>query len=248
MTLARQEKEELEIFSQFMTVALLPVLPDSTEKRDPPEPDILCQVEGRGPVAFEMVELIDQSLARRTFDQIKLIEALYTSCEDLPVVESSRMQENLGNAFVNCAFAGHASFRMRKAAIPFILHRLQEIPSDFEGQVEVKGKEGSGVDTKVTIRRGNLVGPCFNVVSGGSFSDPTLNRIRQKIEEKSYKTSAPIELLGYYELQPVLSDSIWLPRVTDYVRQNVQNSQFRRIWIFDVRRNQLKVIYPQQKQ
>src|SRR5262249_49471496 len=32
--------------------------------RRPPEPDILCAIEERGPVAFELVDLIDESLAR----------------------------------------------------------------------------------------------------------------------------------------------------------------------------------------
>jgi len=39
---------------------------ETVENRKPPEPDILCEVRGRGRVAFELVDLIDQGLARTT--------------------------------------------------------------------------------------------------------------------------------------------------------------------------------------
>jgi hypothetical protein len=55
---------ERGVFDQFWRVAGLQVLPDSVQSRTPPEPDILCEIEGEGLVAFELVELIDQDLAR----------------------------------------------------------------------------------------------------------------------------------------------------------------------------------------
>ena len=60
------EKAERErwIFEEFAGRAGLMVVPGSVESRLPPEPDILCRIEDQGPVAFELVELIDQGLAR----------------------------------------------------------------------------------------------------------------------------------------------------------------------------------------
>jgi hypothetical protein len=51
-------------FLEFATVAGLPVVTGTVGSRKPPEPDILCEVQGRGLVAFELVNLIDQGLAR----------------------------------------------------------------------------------------------------------------------------------------------------------------------------------------
>src|SRR2546422_7762997 len=51
-------------FLEFATVAGLPVVTGTVESRKPPEPDILCEVQARGLVAFELVNLIDQGLAR----------------------------------------------------------------------------------------------------------------------------------------------------------------------------------------
>ncbi len=63
--LDQQSLEERETFSLFAQVCRLPIQPDSIQKRNPDEPDILCQVSMEGPVAFEMGEVIDQELARQ---------------------------------------------------------------------------------------------------------------------------------------------------------------------------------------
>ena len=67
----RHGLREKKIFSLFAEACALPVRPESIEKRNPPEPDILCEIKGEGPVAFEMVELIDQNIAQGTNEQIR---------------------------------------------------------------------------------------------------------------------------------------------------------------------------------
>jgi hypothetical protein len=56
--------QEKTTFLEFARVARLGVIADTVENRPPPEPDIFCMIEGRGPVAFELVDLIDEGLAR----------------------------------------------------------------------------------------------------------------------------------------------------------------------------------------
>ena len=60
----RAERER-EIFATFAEVAPFTVLPGSIKSRNPPEPDILCQIENQGPVGFELTELIDQAYMAR---------------------------------------------------------------------------------------------------------------------------------------------------------------------------------------
>jgi len=62
----RQAALEREIFRRFASVAGLPVLAGSVQSRCPPEPDILCEVDSAGLVAFELVDLVDQGLAHAT--------------------------------------------------------------------------------------------------------------------------------------------------------------------------------------
>jgi hypothetical protein len=57
---------ELDVFLGFAEFAArdgLYVRPGSAVNRRPPEPDILCEVEGEGLVAFELVEIVDSTLA-----------------------------------------------------------------------------------------------------------------------------------------------------------------------------------------
>ncbi len=61
---AEKAGREREIFTEFAATAGLRLVPGSIVSRPVPEPDILCQLEGQGAVAFELVELIDEGLAR----------------------------------------------------------------------------------------------------------------------------------------------------------------------------------------
>lgn len=63
---AAQELDVFLAFADFAMVQGLRVRPGSAVNRRPPEPDILCEVEGEGHVAFELVTLIDQKLAENT--------------------------------------------------------------------------------------------------------------------------------------------------------------------------------------
>lgn len=54
---------ERAVFREFAQAARVRVVPNSIQSRPPPEPDILCEIGGVGPVAFELVQLVDQDLA-----------------------------------------------------------------------------------------------------------------------------------------------------------------------------------------
>jgi hypothetical protein len=57
---AIQSKTELNVFRAFAKLQRLPIEMESIEKREPPEPDIRCNLKDNGPITFEMVEILDQ--------------------------------------------------------------------------------------------------------------------------------------------------------------------------------------------
>ena len=72
MTHANDKKRrELAVFHEFAQRCGLSVVSGSIENRDPPEPDICCKIEGEGPVAFELVELVDRSIAEERAHVLK---------------------------------------------------------------------------------------------------------------------------------------------------------------------------------
>jgi hypothetical protein len=53
----KQDENEVRAFQDFVAQARLPVVPESVQKRDPPEPDILCRLKNGEQLAFELVEI-----------------------------------------------------------------------------------------------------------------------------------------------------------------------------------------------
>ena len=67
----QKSKREFRVFQEFTERSGLAIDPDSIEKRNPPEPDMLCRVSGEGYVAFELKELCDEEIAKTISDLIK---------------------------------------------------------------------------------------------------------------------------------------------------------------------------------
>ena len=67
-----KSRRELNIFGDFVKCSGLSIDPNSVEKRNPPEPDILCEIGKEGLVAFELMESCDDSLAEKISYQLKL--------------------------------------------------------------------------------------------------------------------------------------------------------------------------------
>jgi len=55
---SEQEKGlvELKVFASFANRSGIPIVPGSAQKREPPEPDILCELETGEALAFELAE------------------------------------------------------------------------------------------------------------------------------------------------------------------------------------------------
>ena len=61
----RNEKAQRErkVFEEFAERSDPSIVRNSIQSRDSPEPDILCEISGEGPVAFELKEICDETLA-----------------------------------------------------------------------------------------------------------------------------------------------------------------------------------------
>lgn len=59
---------EIPVFREFIYYGSLALDPDSVQKREPPEPDLLCRTTNGEVVAFELVEICDSNLAKNKKD------------------------------------------------------------------------------------------------------------------------------------------------------------------------------------
>ena len=79
-----QLEEELLVFRHFVQVARLPVIPESIEKRYPPEPDVHCRLSHGEQVAFELVEICNPGNARFMGSADKIYSLAMSAYHSLP--------------------------------------------------------------------------------------------------------------------------------------------------------------------
>lgn len=78
---------------------------------------------------------------------------------------------------------------------------------------------------------------------GGFFSDDLcLEHIAKKFRKK-YTNSC--DLLAYFDLQLVVAEKSWLSQVQNFIRENIKNSSFKRVWIYSITQEKIMFVYPE---
>ncbi|MBW1796452.1 MAG: hypothetical protein JRJ38_18880 [Deltaproteobacteria bacterium] len=240
-----QARREIRVFKKFAPHFPLPIDPNSIQKRKPPEPDILCCLEDGTKIAFELVEIIDEDLANRTFSALNLKRGFEEDFDNLPRHRKDQLNQKYGNALIYIAFKDKISSIRRRSSIPMILEFLLILDDKTEGKYTPSSHSALGETVRwVNISRGDFVGPCFDFEAVGSFAEPVCNRIEDKFK-KQYRVKAIVELVAYYELQPELPKNHWLPSLKHFLERSLKNSIFNRIWVYSISQNKILYVYPQ---
>ena len=237
-----QGQHELRIFRSFAAAAGLDVAVQSIRKRSPPFPDVYCLDKDGSPMAFELVQIFDNGLARSISDQITVQSLFYEEYYNLPRALRTRLKPFVENALIGVWFKPSASLRARKHAIPSVLSRLQKLTTATETELSIPPDLRPTV-RRLRISRGEFVGPSFYVDGVTSFGDPIIESVNQKFK-KSYPGADPIDLLAFYELQRPSPQDLWLPRLHELVVENLHLSPFTRVWVYDVVRQNVQFVYP----
>jgi len=242
MPTSSQARREIRVFKKFAPNFPLPIVMNSIEKRKPPEPDILCCLEDGTKIAFELVEIIDEGLARRTFSAINLKCVFDDHLENLPANVKAQFNQTYGNALIYIAFQDKISATKCRNSIPIIFEFLLTLDSKSEGKYTLSSHNVLGKAVRwVNISRGGFAGPCFDVEAVGFFAEPAYNRIKDKFA-KQYCPRSIVELLAYYELQPELPKNYWLPSLKHFLEANLKNSIFNRAWVYSVSQDQIHYV------
>jgi hypothetical protein len=191
---------------------------------------------------FELVECLDNSIAKTTSNQISLKYLLDDEVNKLPLYKRMRFKRKYKNALIYIAFNEKLPLIRRKRSIPYLIDFLLNLN---ENQIEKDEIEINGCpEIKwFNIQRGDFVGPIFRVEGVTFFGVSILKKIRDKFN-KEYATKNKIDLLAYYALQPEISKKHWLQETADYIKDNITNSPFNRIWIYSYTKNKILFLYP----
>ena len=227
-----QRQVERTVFREFAAASPLAIDNDTIENRDPPEPDIVCEIDNHGVVGFELTELIDRGFMARTDLMAKTQEHLAQTWKTkLPVRETQEFQRKYSDTLLHFVFGSNARRRQREGCILEILHALVCLPDGFEGVTLQNDPNFLPVLEEVRIGRGQLTGPILDVDSGGWLGDPTESAINNKLS-KTYECSYPIELVAYIDLNLLPPEAAWMSAADDAAGK-LSESQFERIWVFD---------------
>ena len=235
----RHGPREIQIFNRFARAAGLTVDETSIEKRNPPEPDILCRVNGVAQ-AFELVEIIDQDHAQRVYSQVKLKSKFETDYEALEASRREKIYDRVGNALIYVVFNDAATFREKEEAVNSVFEALETVAPQFEGRLRQQDLASLSAAIRLLwVSRRDASGPLFDVEAVGSLGDPTVDAIPQRFA-KVYTTHHPVELLAYYELQPELPEALWRPSLKAFLA-GVSAWPFRRVWVYDCGSNTVRL-------
>jgi hypothetical protein len=239
----QQAEIEIHIFKKFARLYPHPIRLNSITKKEPPEPDISCNLTNGSTMAFELVECIDNSMAQSFYSSLKLKKTFDDGLKKLSQAIKERFKESFRNALIFVAFNKEISDVKKMVSIPTILDYLLTLKATAEGKFNFGFHQDlRDVVRYILISRG-IVGPIFDVEGGGFFADPCRERIQDKFE-KTYEIKSKTELLAYYELQPELRESFWLPSVQEFVENNIEKSVFQRVWVYSVTKNKIIFFHP----
>ncbi|MFH0732872.1 MAG: hypothetical protein V2A72_08165 [Candidatus Omnitrophota bacterium] len=77
---------------------------------------------------------------------------------------------------------------------------------------------------------------------GGFFTDDFLFENISNKFKKNY--SQTCDLIAYYDVQPIIVEKNYLSILQDFIKVNIKNSPFRRVWIYSVHQEKVIFVYP----
>jgi hypothetical protein len=193
---AKQERE-LRTFMALAPLVGIKVVPGSIIQDPPPSPDIQCDVEGLGHINFELVSLDDQHTNTRLSNMFSTQEAWSYSLSRLSPVDLARVQAEFADVFLSLNFEEAAGTRDRSAALSAIQKELLSLPEGFSGPLFSRTSMPSRLHAASVFRNKTTDGPHFNAPSAGSWLPPQLSKIGEKLKDKNYLFTGPLELFAY---------------------------------------------------
>jgi hypothetical protein len=227
VTKAERERRTFEVLAGLLGWR---TVPGSIQQPDPP--DIVCEVDGLGALAVELVSLdadathlrlANLSSSRRTWDVALARRAPQ---------ERASLSNELRDAYIRAYFANEAGSRDRSAAF----HALQTfllLRPGFTGDVPADDIGWPRGFHSAYVGRARLTnGPDVGAPSGDYWRPPEVERITRKLTGKVYQTTAPLELFAYSIFDEPDGAIGSLESIQAAVASAFPGSCFRRVHLF----------------
>jgi len=239
-------KQQLErrIFQALAPLVGAEVVEGSIRQYLPPAPDIECQTIGAGPWAVELVALDNPHTHTRLENMRATHEAWNRAFTSRSRFEREALKARCGDMFLSVHFDEAAGTRDRTRLMYRIQERLLGLPVGFSGELFSDIDAPAEVDW-ARVGHGNVKdGPHIVAPSAGYWLPPQLEKIREKLVAKTYRTEAPLELFAYSRLYEVDGHMGGLAAIEQCITTHLPGSQFQRVSVFNLGFRQLVYRYP----
>jgi hypothetical protein len=233
-----QEDEEKDIFKVFAKTVNenfnISINTGSIENCEPPDPDIKCGLNGEE-IYFELTEAIDGNLKKSNDWQQELRKEINASLGN-----DCGICKKYSNALITMSPC--KGFRAKPKFLSELIGVLNSLEYGFTGDVPARL---SGIQ-RINITRGP-----FNCSLDLSvltwFESKIENSIKMKFEKypgSRYSEKKKVELLIYYGSWIGNVEDVYLRKVGEYIKNNLDSTCFKRVWIFQYPPGAVIYVFP----
>jgi hypothetical protein len=234
---------EIEVIKKFSGICPYRIKPSSAEQRDPPEPDILCQLEDGSFYAFEVKEVVCEFVARGMSEKILVPSRFRRFLEECPNVLRLAINNKYSNALISIFIGENGQFATIRTSsfLSKFFSYLSNLPNNAIGDFYFESNQCGRVN--IDISRGDFNGPLFDILVGGSYYNPIIETAIKALS-RDYTTSHQSDLILYYSQQPppLLHE---IEEAIEFFTIRASKSKFRRVWIYSYNDGTILAAYPE---
>jgi hypothetical protein len=229
-----KEEREFRIFEVLAPLAGIKVVPGSIIQLPPPAPDIQCDVVGVGHMNFELLALDAEVTRTRLSNMFNTKKAWTNSLRGMPPEQLARVQAAFADVHLSLNFEEMAGTKDRSAALSAIQKELLKLPSGYSGPLFTDSTLPARLHGVRVFRNKTTDGPQLSAPSAGYWIPPQLSKIKEKLREKNYTFTGPLELFAYSPHDESDGHINSLDEIRACVNQNLPGSLFTRVHVFNL--------------
>ncbi len=225
-------QRELRTFEALAPLVGITVVTGSIIQAPPPAPDIQCNVVGVGRMNFELVAIDGEDTRTRLANMHNTQEAWDRALSRLSAADQFRVQVAFADAHLSLNFDEGSGMRVRSAALESIQKRSLSLPSGYDGPVFDYSTLPKGLYGATIYRIGVTTGPHFMTPSVGEWLPPQLGKIEEKLRDKRYVFTGPLELFAYSTHDEPGGHINSLDEIQACITRHLAGSSFMRVHVF----------------
>lgn len=232
--MSKQDSKELRAFQRFCKLVGIEVA--QIEECDSPHPDILASVDGEM-VAYELTEAVEPEYARKLSDMLKTPPLVREQYDAIPQELRNQIKAMHRGKVIDICFHSNVSLRERRKSLIDIFGYIAEVPKSFGNDGLERIERPLEPLDHIAMSNVGWDGIHWEAGAPGSWIDPEsalTERLLDKMKNKKYESTDPIELIVYLDRQVSPPENTgWEDRLATLASEQLGSSSFRVVWLMN---------------